>query len=312
MPRLLKDIKIDEVSSVDKGAGRRVRVMLMKRDEDAAMEKRSLFDDIRKNLAELAAWQGEHQASMDALRRDMQRRGEWSAPAPVAKAADDAVSIKKRIDDGSITKADTQAWLEERAISKSRDGETMEKAYSRLFVGNSAMDPAQDKQGAEVYRAMRQMSGSDRPVASIPMAKQAEPTSGAYELLQKAAATYRASRPDLSPAQAFAELCDTPQGRMLLASDKLSKGLIGRAEFEQVRKGIEPEAGEPSDGDADDMDHQQFQELVAQTMRDHPSLGRAGAYSKVLETPEGTSLYQRIRDKRLGLDYHVKAAAALR
>lgn len=35
MPRYLKDLKINEVSSVDKGAGRGVKVLLMKRDDDA-------------------------------------------------------------------------------------------------------------------------------------------------------------------------------------------------------------------------------------------------------------------------------------
>ena len=44
MPRLLKDLQINDVSSVDVGAGRGVRVMLMKRDFSAADRKDSAKD----------------------------------------------------------------------------------------------------------------------------------------------------------------------------------------------------------------------------------------------------------------------------
>lgn len=66
MPRFLRSIKIDEVSAVDRGAGRRVRVMLMKRDaaslysddgpalagETAAYLKREFSQDERDKLAD--------------------------------------------------------------------------------------------------------------------------------------------------------------------------------------------------------------------------------------------------------------------
>lgn len=66
MPRLLKDLTINEVSSVDRGAGRGVKVMLMKRDEtaaasitksgtgDVAMTEQELKDLIAKSAKEAA------------------------------------------------------------------------------------------------------------------------------------------------------------------------------------------------------------------------------------------------------------------
>src|SRR6516164_3483477 len=38
MPRVLRNLKIIEVSGVDKGAGRGVRIMLMKRDDDKQID----------------------------------------------------------------------------------------------------------------------------------------------------------------------------------------------------------------------------------------------------------------------------------
>jgi hypothetical protein len=61
MPSLLKDLRVDEVSSVDRGAGEGVQIMLMKRAQaeiDAAIEaylKREFSDDERKELASSGA-----------------------------------------------------------------------------------------------------------------------------------------------------------------------------------------------------------------------------------------------------------------
>ncbi len=52
MPALLKDLKISEVSSVDRGAGEGVKIMLMKSDAEIdAYLKREFSDDERKELA---------------------------------------------------------------------------------------------------------------------------------------------------------------------------------------------------------------------------------------------------------------------
>lgn len=51
MPRILKDITINEVSSVDRGAGRGVKVMLMKRDDDSETIKTAV--DLKKAISEV-------------------------------------------------------------------------------------------------------------------------------------------------------------------------------------------------------------------------------------------------------------------
>ena len=52
MPTLLKDLKIKEVSSVDRGAGEGVQILLMKREAEAdAYMKREFSEDKRKELA---------------------------------------------------------------------------------------------------------------------------------------------------------------------------------------------------------------------------------------------------------------------
>lgn len=49
MPNLIKDLKINDVSSVDRGAGRGVKVMLMKRDkQEAEMPQTIGIEDVRK------------------------------------------------------------------------------------------------------------------------------------------------------------------------------------------------------------------------------------------------------------------------
>lgn len=59
MPRILRDLHITEVSSVDKGAGRGVKVLLMKRDGanpgDLAMTKEELDAAIKKAAEDAAA-----------------------------------------------------------------------------------------------------------------------------------------------------------------------------------------------------------------------------------------------------------------
>lgn len=60
MPRLLKDIRINEVSSVDRGAGRGVKVLLMKRDNPPAngeieMTKEEIDALVSKSVGEAVA-----------------------------------------------------------------------------------------------------------------------------------------------------------------------------------------------------------------------------------------------------------------
>src|SRR5512143_1650857 len=52
MPRLLKDLMIDDVSSVDRGAGVGVKVLLMKRDDTADYDKREFSQAARDKAAD--------------------------------------------------------------------------------------------------------------------------------------------------------------------------------------------------------------------------------------------------------------------
>jgi hypothetical protein len=54
MPRMLKDLKILDVSSVDRGAGHGVRVLMSKRDNDETIQKLKLgiYEHARKRFAE--------------------------------------------------------------------------------------------------------------------------------------------------------------------------------------------------------------------------------------------------------------------
>ena len=46
MPRILRNLRIDEISSVDKGAGDGVRIVLMKRHAGASQRLRRMFGSI--------------------------------------------------------------------------------------------------------------------------------------------------------------------------------------------------------------------------------------------------------------------------
>ena len=82
MPRLLKDLKINDVSSVDRGAGEGVRVVLLKRDD---------------------------QTTEGMMGQDM-------------------------------SPADVHEVLRKRASNNRLQGETVEQAYCRMFVGANATD----------------------------------------------------------------------------------------------------------------------------------------------------------------------------
>lgn len=64
MPRILRDLKITEVSSVDKGAGRGVKVMLMKRDDESADDVIDVRGLITKKTKETADMTPEQIAEM--------------------------------------------------------------------------------------------------------------------------------------------------------------------------------------------------------------------------------------------------------
>jgi hypothetical protein len=79
MPRLLKDLEIRDVSSVDRGAGVGVKVMLMKRDtqqENETMQHNLTFEDIRKAATAGALSRADIGALRDAEVLKARRDGE--------------------------------------------------------------------------------------------------------------------------------------------------------------------------------------------------------------------------------------------
>jgi hypothetical protein len=81
MPRQLKNIRIDEVSSVDRGAGKGVRVLLMKRGDDAE----SLAADIKHYESILAGLKRNDPESIVAA-LPLVEEAHGVAPGSIAKA----------------------------------------------------------------------------------------------------------------------------------------------------------------------------------------------------------------------------------
>ena len=149
MPRVLKDITINEVSSVDRGAGRGVRVMLMKRDDDSAAYWKRDFSQAERDAAAssgAAMSDGSFPVKTEAdLKNAIQAIGRAKDPAK-AKA-----HIKSRAKALGLANLIPDTWKRDDSGEIDMSKEEIDAMVAKA-VGD-ALKPIADKHATELAKA---------------------------------------------------------------------------------------------------------------------------------------------------------------
>lgn len=309
MPRLLKDLKITEVSSVDRGAGRGVKVVLMKRDDDSEEERVAAFvnglidaavaEGVAKLDAEIAALRGKKQTTgtdslilekRPARQADTHRKADTPMTDDIGKAFrevsdfDLVATVDQAVAKGEVTKAALDEQLWRRADAKKRDGEDRGRAFVRLFVDGA------DETGRELYRTMKAMPGRDyhqtlaaKAAAEAPPIGKRDP--GDVDVVAKVqviADQIRKLHPEITAAAATLRAYGTPEARRLTA-ESMSKRLgIPVAKID--------DAAETSPG------YQALEKSARDLQAADPELSDVKAFVAACETPAGRQLLKADRE----------------
>ncbi len=171
--RTLRNLRIDEVSGVDKGAGRGVRVMLMKRDgEDDAEEVATATAALAKSICSILE-DDEVTDPKAAIEKSVEQFQEFITSGLMADNTeetnmDHGVIVKKlaEVDDvdvlavvrdgiatGKLEKADVSALRERKALQQRKEGESDAQANARFMTKNVT--------GMGLYAIEKSMSGLD-------------------------------------------------------------------------------------------------------------------------------------------------------
>jgi hypothetical protein len=194
--RQLKNLRIDEISTVDRGAGRGVQILLAKKSQQEAE-----MTDIAKTLAKLGA----------------------GAPVAVCKAAH-AAACEGAISDhklGQLQKdmAEMMFAGDPKALSK----------FLKTAAGRATLAP-RPKYPASVEYELRKREADE--LAKRAPERPTFPNNGSADLEQHLSPYYKTilskardlqATPEgakMSDAQAFAHICKTPEGAELLGKDR--------------------------------------------------------------------------------------------
>jgi hypothetical protein len=160
MPKLLTRLRIDEISSVDSGAGEGVKIVLAKRDDATRRDAdffRKLFASVGKNnahrLADALVAASDHQISHEQAMNYLSSEGlltqKKDNPSMLtrteqlkafAKNNGGVVRVAKFIlAEGAhgISEHDFTEMITEEARQHKRSGETDAQAFSKLFCDNT-------------------------------------------------------------------------------------------------------------------------------------------------------------------------------
>lgn len=191
MARKLTRLRIDEVSSVDRGAGEGVNVVLMKRDDAKALQTRKDNPPMPSRVEQLTAIAKQH-----GLMRFAKFITEEGA--------------------SGITEHEFTALVAEDAKRSKRAGESDDAAFARVF-GAEGPDGVVLRKAHAVVKAASfpqmmdivptQVGGAD--------ATDVDDATKAYEQVVALAAEMRAKSPELTTAQAFARVMQDPANREL-------------------------------------------------------------------------------------------------
>jgi hypothetical protein len=215
MPTQLKNLRIDEVSSVDRGANEHAQIMLMKREyPDFGAELDAALEEVRK-------WGEDEDVAVTvekiedvAVERVQFQKSESNT---MDISSQTILAIAKNSVNGATNphpRSVYHAEITKRAEAIRKAGESPQQAYAR-FVKD-------DPDGRTLIRA-HFLAKSDVPVAAIdkpqmdPHAAEAKHCPS-YGILQQHAKDLQAANPKLSDQQAFSQVYSDKRHRGLVAN----------------------------------------------------------------------------------------------
>lgn len=175
MPRVLKDITINEVSGVDRGAGEGVRVVLIKRHDQQHQESEMTEAEIQKMIADGVAKASEviTKAATDAAKASADALAAANSEIAVLKMSGDekAFCDKKGMDDAA-RKTFAAKTPEERkaAMSKSADDGKLPAEVLKALSDSTAVIA---KQAEQISDLQKRVGAADEKDAIATFAKRA-------------------------------------------------------------------------------------------------------------------------------------------
>jgi hypothetical protein len=166
MPRVLKDIRIQEVSSVDRGAGQGVRVMLMKREDDLSKAESNMTDAEIQALVAKAAGEAVAQALVAVQKANADELAKRDAEIVLLKMSDTEKAYMAGCKDDSAKKAfagmspeDRAAHMKKNPLKKADDVDPelakrdveIEKAHETIADLKKRLDAADHKENVQAF-----------------------------------------------------------------------------------------------------------------------------------------------------------------
>lgn len=324
--RILRNLRVDEISAVDFGAAQDARIMLAKRDRD----QRAAFRRSMEKIFELAPFSLEE--------RPRKKRKVWGYAVPDMRKNDD-VSVDP---DGPINPGgdDSDATREERGFDgdvdrdddvDDRDEDDREDDEDVFHAGDGD-NPDYGEPTENLEELADQMEGTTMK-SLIDIAKRSgwrtlckhfvENGTGTFseaEVTEMLTAVARKAHPDLKPEQAFAKLysAQSPDGELMrratmaardaqFASRTASKAgstfhAGGDGYFygggEPGRATLAPRVAGGADARAINNPRKALDQLKAladEQRRQNPTLSEAGAFARVYADPKNKDLAARER-----------------
>jgi membrane protein involved in colicin uptake len=293
MPRVLKDIKINEVSGVDRGAGEGVRVVFMKRRDNQQQE----IDMTPEQIATLVA---------DGIKKAMETAlpaAVTAATADMAKAAAAAqaeITLLK-MSDAEKAFCDKKGW-----------DDTQRKAFAAKPDADRAADMAkaasEGKLPAEIAKALTdanaEIAKRDTLIADLKKRADAADEKDAIVTFGKRAVAAGLKEADgeiMRKAYAGDAAAQTELDKKFT---ELTKALTAAQETGNIFKTFGSDGGEGGGATA----HEQFIAKATELRKSEPKLSPEQAYSKVYTDPANAALSIQHRREEALRKSHIVAA----
>lgn len=271
MPRILRNLKIHEVSSVDKGAGRGVKVMLMKRDEDPVLDVRGIIKTKTKQ------------------ERDM-------TPEQIAELVKSAVTTATASFTVELAKRDAEILLMKMSPDEQAHCKGMDDAGKKAFMAMKPEDRA------------AKMKKADDPAAILDakIAKAVQPIVTENAELKKQLQIFQTEREQNDFAKrAVAAGLRAEDGELMrkaYAGDATSQAALDKRIGEIVKganeiaktAGLFSEFGSNHQGSGD-TPVAKLWALADELRKSEKGLTREQAFAKVSQDPANSALWQEMR-----------------
>lgn len=202
---IMRRLRIDEVSAVDRPAQKHAVMTIMKRND--GMDRQGNVNAVGQRTP------AQHAESLDG---PIEKPGETEMVFPAPKKKIKTKIIYKRaveaIEAGETTTPKIEFYdkLAKRAEKLRADGESFECAFNRVIMT--------DEKAKVLYKAMSLAPGRDTPAPVAPVVKAAPSLGPAHDRIHKLASKLRKREPMLSADSAFTKIFAAPENSELRAA----------------------------------------------------------------------------------------------